>query len=162
MELHPQLLLLQKTLLGVEGITRKLDPDIDMWESARPAVQTFMAERLRVKNVIREVREEMPGWVARLPEMPKSIFDVVDRVRAGKLNVKTHDPSINLLKEELNLMLSRVVYALVGIGLLIFALLLSMWADFGKEIVPTHYSVISLFVGLGGGMILGSFFTKKK
>ena len=47
MEIQPQLLLLQKTLLGVEGITRKLDPDIDMWESARPAVQTFMAERLK-------------------------------------------------------------------------------------------------------------------
>ena len=162
MEIQPQLLLLQKTLLGVEGITRNLDPEIDMWESARPAIQNFMSERLRVRNIIREVREEMPGWVARLPEMPKSIFDIADKVRLGKLNVQTHDPSINLLKKELNLMLSRVVYALVGIGLLIFALLLSMWADFDHEIVPAYYSVISLLVGFGGGLILGSFFTKKK
>ena len=162
MEIQPQLLLLQKTLLGVEGIIRNLDPEIDMWESARPAVQTFMAERLKLKNIIHELREEMPGWMARLPEMPKSIFDVVDKVRSGKLNVQTHDSSINLLKEEMGFMLSRVVYVLVGIGLLVFALLLSVWADFGNEIALTYYSVISLLVGLAGGMILGSFLIRKK
>ena len=59
-------------------------------------------------------------------------------------------------------MLSRVVYVLVGIGLLIFALLLSVWVDFGKELVLTYYPVISLLVGLGGGMILGSFLIRKK
>ena len=162
MEIQPQLLLLQKTLLGVEGITRNLDPEIDMWESARPAVQTFMAERLKLKNIIHELREEMPGWMARLPEMPKSIFDVVDKVRSGKLNVQTHDASINLLKEEMGFMLSRLVYVLAGIALLVFALLLSVWSDFGKEIALTYYSVISLLVGLAGGMILGSFLIRKK
>ena len=131
-------------------------------ESARPAVQTFMAERLRLKNIIHELREEMPGWMARLPEMPKSIFDVVDKVRSGKLNVQTHDASIKLLKEELGFMLSRVVYVLAGIALLVFALLLSVWADFGKEIALTYYSVISLLVGLAGGMILGSLLIRKK
>ena len=156
------MLLLQKTLLGVEGITRNLDPEIDMWEAARPAVETFMAERLRIKSIIREFREEMPGWVARLPEMPKSVFDIVDKVRSGKLNVLTQDPSVALLREELHLMLSRIVYALAGIGLLVLSLVIYLWIRWDEDLTFSFHLTIALFAGLGGGMILSSIFNRRK
>ncbi|MEC9248855.1 MAG: ubiquinone biosynthesis regulatory protein kinase UbiB [Pseudomonadota bacterium] len=162
MEIQPQLLLLQKTLLGVEGITRDLDPELDMWEAARPAVESFMAEKLKVRNVVGRIREELPTLVARLPETPAVVFDLLDKIRSGKLIVHTRDPSLLLLKEELRRMIAKLVLALTGVGLLLFSVILyvARQSPIGSESIIL--ALVVFLGGMGGGLVLGSILGKDK
>ena len=70
MEVQPQLVLLQKTLLNVEGLGRQLYPQLDLWKTARPILKGFMIEQNSPLTVLREIQRNAPEWVRLLPEMP--------------------------------------------------------------------------------------------
>jgi ubiquinone biosynthesis protein len=70
-QVQPQLVLLQKTLLNVEGLGRQLDPDLDLWVTAKPFLERWMREQLGWRGVLRRVRQEAELWSVSLPEMPR-------------------------------------------------------------------------------------------
>jgi ubiquinone biosynthesis protein len=70
-QVQPQLVLLQKTLLNVEGLGRQLDPDLDLWVTAKPFLERWMLEQLGWRGVLRRVRQEAELWSVSLPEMPR-------------------------------------------------------------------------------------------
>src|SRR5262245_59881715 len=70
-EIQPQLVLLQKTLLNVEGLGRELDPDLDLWKTAKPYLERWMSEQMGWRALTRRVREEAPHWGAVLPSLPR-------------------------------------------------------------------------------------------
>lgn len=72
-EIQPQLVLLQKTLLNIEGLGRQLDPDLDLWKTAKPYLERWMREQLGVAGLMRNLRQEAPTWARLLPEMPRLI-----------------------------------------------------------------------------------------
>ncbi|MDO5653301.1 MAG: ubiquinone biosynthesis regulatory protein kinase UbiB [Brachymonas sp.] len=69
-EIQPQLVLLQKTLLNVEGLGRELDPDLDLWSTAKPFLEKWMVEQMGPRRLLRELRRQSPHWVKKLPELP--------------------------------------------------------------------------------------------
>ncbi|MGC8732987.1 MAG: AarF/UbiB family protein, partial [Halothiobacillaceae bacterium] len=71
MEVQPQLVLLQKTLLNVEGLGRQLYPDLDLWTTAKPFIERWMRERIGPKAALNTLREELPRTLALLPELPR-------------------------------------------------------------------------------------------
>ncbi|MEF3193087.1 MAG: ubiquinone biosynthesis regulatory protein kinase UbiB [Halothiobacillaceae bacterium] len=71
MEVQPQLVLLQKTLLNVEGLGRQLYPDLDLWTTAKPFIERWMRERIGPKAALNKLREELPRALALLPELPR-------------------------------------------------------------------------------------------
>lgn len=71
MEVQPQLVLLQKTLLNIEGLGRQLDPDLDLWKTAKPFLERWMDERMGWRALVRSVREEAPNWAGTLPQLPR-------------------------------------------------------------------------------------------
>lgn len=71
MEVQPQLVLLQKTLLNVEGLGRQLDPNLDLWTTAKPLLERWMQEQVGWRSLLREVKNEAPGWAAILPRLPR-------------------------------------------------------------------------------------------
>ena len=71
MEVQPQLVLLQKTLLNIEGLGRQLDPDLDLWKTAKPFLQRWMNERMGWRALLRAVKEEAPSWAGTLPQLPR-------------------------------------------------------------------------------------------
>jgi ubiquinone biosynthesis protein len=71
MEVQPQLTMLQKTLLNVEGLGRDLDPDLDLWKTARPFLEKWLKEQTGPKNILKVIKKEIPQWVTLLPELPK-------------------------------------------------------------------------------------------
>jgi ubiquinone biosynthesis protein len=73
-EIQPQLVLLQKTLLNVEGLGRQLDPDLDLWVTARPFLERWMTDQLGWRALERRVREEAPFLVTTLPLLPRLIY----------------------------------------------------------------------------------------
>ncbi len=75
MEVQPQLVLLQKTLLYVEGLGRTLYPQLDLWKTAKPFLERWMQEQLGWRAVLRSVKENAPYWAEKLPEMPTLLYD---------------------------------------------------------------------------------------
>jgi len=84
MEAQPQLVMLQKTLLNIEGLGRDLDPDLDLWVTARPFLERWMSERLGWRGALRHLRREAPYWSAMLPQLPRLMHQVLTQQASGQ------------------------------------------------------------------------------
>ena len=71
--IQPQLIMLQKTLLNIEGLGRELDPELDLWKSAQPFLTRWMSEQVGWRSVVKTLKNEIPWMVKNLPEMPRTI-----------------------------------------------------------------------------------------
>jgi ubiquinone biosynthesis protein len=121
MKILPQLLLLQKTIVNVEGIGRQLDPELDLWRAARPSLEAWMRDRVGLRSVMRSTRQNVPLWIDRLPELPGLIFEILDQVRSGRVQVASNDPQLNEIRIEIERIHRRLVLAVAGVGLIIGA-----------------------------------------
>jgi ubiquinone biosynthesis protein len=81
MQVQPQLVLLQKTLLNIEGLGRRLYPDLDLWRTAKPYLERWMRERMGWRALRNTLREEAPLWADTLPRLPNLVYGALDRVR---------------------------------------------------------------------------------
>lgn len=81
MEVQPQLVLLQKTLLYIEGLGRQLYPQLDLWQTAKPFLENWMSDQIGPKAVWHQFKENAPFWGEKLPEMPNLIFDSLQSVK---------------------------------------------------------------------------------
>jgi len=81
MEVQPQLVLLQKTLLYIEGLGRQLYPQLDLWQTAKPFLENWVKEQMGVKAVFTKIKENLPFWNEKLPEIPDLVYDYL---KAGK------------------------------------------------------------------------------
>ncbi len=79
MEVQPQLVLLQKTLLNIEGLGRQLYPDLDLWETGKPYLEAWMKERVGPKAVVKNMLQQAPDWIDKLPQLPQLAFDVLQQ-----------------------------------------------------------------------------------
>ncbi len=80
-EIQPQLVLLQKTLLNIEGLGRQLDPELDLWATAKPFLVRWMNEQVGVKALWRNIKNEAPDWAAILPGLPRKLSVLMDEER---------------------------------------------------------------------------------
>jgi len=72
-EIQPQLVMLQKTLLNIEGLGRQLDPDLDLWQTAKPFLERWMDEQVGWRGLLRTLKQEAPFWAATLPQLPRLV-----------------------------------------------------------------------------------------
>ena len=85
MEVQPQLVLLQKTLLNIEGLGRQLYPALDLWETAHPYLERWLKQRFHPKTLLKEFKRYAPEWMEKLPQVPSTLFnnlDAIEEVRA--------------------------------------------------------------------------------
>lgn len=78
-EIQPQLVLLQKTLLNIEGLGRQLDPDLDLWQTAMPFLQRWMNEQIGWRGLIQTLKHEAPQWATLLPTLPRKLNEVLNQ-----------------------------------------------------------------------------------
>ena len=81
MEVQPQLVLLQKTLLNIEGLGRQLYPDLDLWETGKPFLEAWMKERVGPKAVLKTILQQAPDWIEKLPQLPQLAYDVLQQAK---------------------------------------------------------------------------------
>jgi len=88
--IQPQLVMLQKTLLNIEGLGRELDPDLDLWKTAKPHLERWMNEQLGWRGFVRAIRREAPYWAHTLPELPRLAHRLLaeDRLAALRTSVE--------------------------------------------------------------------------
>jgi ubiquinone biosynthesis protein len=111
-EIQPQLVLLQKTLLNVEGLGRQLDPDLDLWRTAKPFLERWMDEQVGGRAVLKALRKEAPRFAPFIPELPRLLHDALQRHAQQR-----PDEKMQALVEELrrsNRLLATVLWALAG------------------------------------------------
>ncbi len=101
MQIQPQLVLLQKTLLQVEGLGRDLHPDLDIWQTAAPILREWMAERVSGANVMQMLRAQLPEILAAARALPPLVKGVVQRAQDGTLRLHVEAENIQSLERSL-------------------------------------------------------------
>lgn len=81
MEVQPQLVLLQKTLLNVEGLGRQLYPELDLWSTAQPFLEDWMRKRIGPGGLLKSLQSHLPSWLEQSPEMPQLVHDALLQLR---------------------------------------------------------------------------------
>ena len=83
--IQPQLVMLQKTLLNIEGLGRELDPDLDLWQTAKPYLERWMSEQVGWRGLARTLKREAPYWAQTLPQLPRLVHRLLEEDRLTDL-----------------------------------------------------------------------------
>ena len=75
MEVQPSLVLLQKTLLNIEGLGRQLYPQLNLWDTAMPFLENWVSERYSPQSVVRRLQQHAPAWLEQLPQLPEAVIE---------------------------------------------------------------------------------------
>ena len=100
-EIQPQLVLLQKTLLNVEGLGRELDPELDLWSTAKPFLERWMNEQIGWRGLVEQLKKEAPRYVHLLPQLPRLLHGALQprphgaaaRARGAAGRAAAHQPA---------------------------------------------------------------------
>jgi len=84
MNIQPQLILLQKTLLNIEGVGRQLYPDLDLWKTATPFLERWLKNQVGIKAFFRKIKNNLPYWSEKFPEIPDLIYEILQQIREAK------------------------------------------------------------------------------
>ena len=98
MPVQPQLVLLQKTLLNIEGLGRTLYPELDLWETAKPFLERWMREQVGPRAAIRTIKHELPKLFTMMPELPGMTHELMRRVRDEQLTLNTQSAQMKSLQ----------------------------------------------------------------
>jgi ubiquinone biosynthesis protein len=116
MIIQPQLVLLQKTLLYIEGLGRQLYPQLDLWQTAKPFLENWMREQIGVKAMYNKVSANLPFWSEKLPEIPDLLYDSMRQIRRYPEQQK-----LQFEKEQWHVKQQqrRLVFTIIGATLLV-------------------------------------------
>ncbi len=120
MEVQPSLVLLQKTLLNVEGLGKQLYPDLDLWENALPFLENWQRERLSPISNLKKITEKLPEWLEHLPEIPELFFETLQELKLARSYRETTEHEAREQEARRKQKLSRR-YTFFGVAALIAA-----------------------------------------
>jgi ubiquinone biosynthesis protein len=115
-EIQPQLVLLQKTLLNIEGLGRDLDPDLDLWSTAKPFLERWMSEQVGWRGLLRRIGDELPFWSEMLPQLPRLAQQYLARDRENRLHTQL-DALLRLQRHNSRLLAAAVALLAVMLAL---------------------------------------------
>jgi ubiquinone biosynthesis protein len=144
--LQPQLILLQKTLLNIEGVARNLFPSLDLWAVAKPVLSEIMAQKYGLNAVAREFRARLPGLIQSAPEIPRLVHEYLKQSISGEHQLKMRSPDIQKLISVTRQGQRQTVLAILGSGLMIVAGLLYALDAGGPKVldVPAAAGIAAL------------------
>jgi ubiquinone biosynthesis protein len=119
--LQPQLILLQKTLLNIEGVGRLLDPQLDIWAVAHPVLESILRERYSPAQLGRELRKRMPEIITHAPDMPRLIREWLVQQTNGQQALHMRSVDLQALVVASREGQRKTVYAILGTGLMVTA-----------------------------------------
>jgi ubiquinone biosynthesis protein len=142
MEVQPQLILLQKTLLNIEGLGRQLYPQLDLWATAKPILEEWMEERVSGRAVLNRLREQLPEVGESLQEFPQVLHGLLQRAAEGRLEVQVRVPELDTIEQRMIRQDRRRYLGIAGGSLLIAGVL---WVGF--MLTPAWFGSIAAAAG---------------
>jgi len=151
MEVQPQLVLLQKTLLNIEGLGRELYPDLDLWQTAKPFLEKWMREQVGPRAVFARLRDALPELGDSLHRVPVLAEQVLTRMESGELDFRAHSRQLTEMQRDTRRQ-HRATRAVIGGGSLLvtagFSLgSLPLWASGGGAALGAVLLLFGLFRG---------------
>ncbi|MDA0272560.1 MAG: ubiquinone biosynthesis regulatory protein kinase UbiB [Proteobacteria bacterium] len=127
MEVQPQLVLLQKTLINIEGMGRQIYPDLDLWETAAPFMERWMKDRIGLAGLIKRISGNAPRWLDQLPEIPDLAYNAMVEIADLSAQNRAQIATLTEVKQALQQQTKRAKYQRLG-GLALIGALLSLVA----------------------------------
>lgn len=153
MPVQPQLVLLQKTLLNIEGLGRRLYPELDLWETAKPYLERWMSEQVGYRAFIEGVKREFPQYGVMLPEVPRLVHGFLQHA-AQDANTRKHEiETLKQMRMDMRRSQRRQYFATVGSVLLLGALLVSALDGYAPVMIA-NVPLLSWVVGGIGAVLL--------
>ncbi|MBE0510820.1 MAG: ubiquinone biosynthesis regulatory protein kinase UbiB [Chromatiales bacterium] len=153
MAVQPQLVLLQKTLLNIEGLGRQLYPELDLWQTAKPFLERWMSEQLGARAFLNRIKDNVPKWGEKLPQIPNLIHDVLEQAKSGKLQLQGDQEAFRLLRREIRRANQRTFFAILGSALIISAAILLGLDGYASRMI-WDAPVLSWAMGITGALML--------
>ncbi len=150
MEVQPQLVLLQKTLLNIEGLGRQLYPELDLWETAKPFLERWMKERVGPKAVYRSMKQQAPDWLDKMPHLPQMAYDALNQLKNLDDSRRRDMLALSIAREELRQQ-RRHKGRWLGLACLIVAVI---FAVDDPVFLVRELPAVSLLLGAAAGVLL--------
>lgn len=117
-QIQPQLVLLQKTLLNIEGLGRQLDPELDLWVTAKPILERWMSEQIGWRGFMQQMKVEVPRYSKLLPQIPRLVHQVLSQTVEDRDKDQRIAQMEQLITEQrkTNKLLSLVIYFCIGVA----------------------------------------------
>lgn len=112
--IQPQLILLQKSLLSIEGLSRQLAPEMDLWSSASPQIEKWLRKQVGVRSFFRRIRDNLPLWSEQLPEMPGLLYEVLKETKHKQEAERFERSTRGSRALKRGAIYSKVIYFLIG------------------------------------------------
>jgi len=152
MEVQPQLVLLQKTLLNIEGLGRLLYPELDLWKTAKPFLEQWMLDQVGPKAFMERLRRTLPQASEQLPALPEMAYRVLGEAAEGRLSLRLRSDELQEIKGAIQSANRRTIAAVGGGSLILVATLLAALAVPGVPVVAAQ--VVSVVLATIGALML--------
>jgi len=160
MQVQPQLVLLQKTLLNIEGLGRQLYPDLDLWQTAKPFLERWMKDQVGPRAAFKRLQHELPQWGEVLPQVPALAHEVLTRAKEGRLELHWRSDQLVALRQEVRRQHRRTQRGIAGAALTVSAVLLHGLAPVGPPVLA-GLALPTWILGLVGLGLLASLLTTR-
>jgi ubiquinone biosynthesis protein len=102
MEVQPSLILLQKTLLNIEGLGRQLYPELNLWDTAQPYLERWVQDRYSPQSMIKRIQRQAPSWLEQLPQLPEAVMESLQHSRNLEQESERQRESISALQSHVS------------------------------------------------------------
>ncbi len=115
MEVQPQLVLLQKTLLNIEGLGRQLYPELDLWNTAKPYLEQWMKQRMGPKAFFNELKRQAPAWIGHAPHMPELIRETLINLNQRPASQQKLEKQLENIQQQLFMQSEKQKHRAIGV-----------------------------------------------
>ncbi|MEO8011438.1 MAG: AarF/UbiB family protein, partial [Dokdonella sp.] len=150
--LQPQLILLQKTLLNIEGVGRLLHPRIDIWATAKPVLENIWWKRRGPRAVLKKLRRRIPEWLAVAPDMPQLIHDYLEQATTGRSELRITSHDLQRLEARTRTSQRAAVTLTIAATFALAAVMLQLFDTHGER-----YATVSAWAIGAGAIALSAF-----
>jgi ubiquinone biosynthesis protein len=115
MEVQPQLVLLQKTLLNIEGLGRQLYPELDLWNTAKPYLEQWMKQRMGPQAFFKELKRQAPAWISHAPNMPELIRETLVNLNQRPASQQKIEKQLDNIQQQLFMQSEKQKHRAIGV-----------------------------------------------
>jgi ubiquinone biosynthesis protein len=145
--------LLQKTLLNIEGLGRQLYPELDLWTTAKPFLERWMSEQIGRRAFIKKLKSNLPAITEHLPDLPVRLNKIIEEASSGQLEFQWKSEDLLRLRREIKSNHRTTMTIISGSTMLLSGTMLLVFGS-GALIPATAATLIGGGLGIGGGLVL--------